>query len=216
MKTVIVASLVALMSSSVAFAEGRGRGWDADLSQVSIGVQDALNKITDASKALDVSQTAVNAANLINLPSDDINSIEQKSIGSQLSSNFIEFSKSFDANAAVDGVLVPSTQSATNVANSVSVEEINDTLKQYSDTAQVAKNIADSTRFSTNVWDLKQTSVNAANLVTVAELDTRIEVSQLSLTDQFAMNKLDVNGAVTNVVQSATNVANSIGVATGQ
>jgi hypothetical protein len=213
MKTVVVASLVALMSSSVAFAEGFRRGTDADVSQVSLGVQAALNKITDATKALDISQTAVNAANLINLPEEELDDVMQIAVGGQLASNFIEFSKSFDANATVDGKLVPSSQSATNVANSVTVAEVSDTLKQFSAMGQVATNVADSTHWGTDVWDLKQTSVNAANLVTVGDLGKSVEIGQLSLTDQFAMNKLDVNGAVTNVVQSATNVANSIGVA---
>lgn len=61
MKSVIAASVLALMTSASAYATSI----DADIGQFAMGVQEALNKIDDAKKVTITGQEAVNAANLV-------------------------------------------------------------------------------------------------------------------------------------------------------
>lgn len=182
------------------------------ISQNALIKQTATNDIGLASSATDFSQSAVNAANLvtINFKTPDLQSVTQHGVGSQYASNNIDFKYVIDANLTnVDGV-IPSTQDATNVVNSVTAEKVTKTLSQFSSTSQVASNVADSHKIGSHVWDFEQTAVNAANLVQIGNINDDLDISQSVLAGQWASNDLDVNGTVSNVVQSATNVANSI------
>lgn len=180
--------------------------------------QTAANDIAVAYKITDVSQEAVNAANLITVDaSPDLEDIEQVAVGHQSATNSIQFKLSIDGNALDDDdMLIPSAQSATNVANSATVDKVSKTLSQFSLTGQTASNTADSILdgwgygFS-KIWDLDQSAVNAANLVQIGEINDSLDISQVAFAGQLATNGIDVNGTVTNVTQSATNVANSIG-----
>ncbi len=175
--------------------------------------QYATNDIAVADTVLDVSQTAVNASNLImvDLDAPDLDKIEQVAVGDQDALNTIQFKKWIDGNATVDGDVVPSTQDATNVINSVSVKSVNYTLAQFSAVDQKARNVADSVGSNSKIWDFEQTAVNATNLVSIDEIDVGLGISQVAFVSQNASNLIDANGTVEAVVQSATNVANSIG-----
>ncbi|MBC2774383.1 hypothetical protein H6M51_16070 [Rhizobium sp. AQ_MP] len=175
--------------------------------------QYASNEIKVALTAEDVAQEAVNAANLITSGKDGagLGKVYQTAIGDQTALNTIEFKKWIDGNAKVNNVVVPSTQSATNVANSVSAPVITTTLAQFSDVTQKARNVADSVGSSSKIWDFEQTAVNATNLVSIGTIGGNLELDQVALVSQSASNLIDANGTVDKVVQRATNVANSVG-----
>lgn len=183
--------------------------------------QSAMNSIDTATTVEDVTQSAVNAANLITSEVDtpELKWVKQSAVGDQTASNVLKFKTWIDANQTeeveVDGelvdVVIPSTQDATNVANSVTLKSVSKTLLQYSDVAQDATNVAESVSYSSNVWDFEQTAVNAANLVSIGAINDALDIGQIAHADQWAMNSLTANGTVDAVVQSATNVANSIG-----
>lgn len=184
------------------------------MTQTAFVDQWAINEIDAADTVEDVSQTAVNAANLISseVETPDLEEVSQFAVGDQDAVNSIVFKTSIDGNATDDlGVLVPSTQDATNVINSVSVKSVNTTLAQFSDVDQKASNVADSVGSDSNVWDFEQTAVNATNLVSVDTITVGLGINQLAFVSQEASNLIDANGSVEAVVQSATNVANSIG-----
>ncbi|MFN7124974.1 MAG: hypothetical protein ACK4M8_03765 [Allorhizobium sp.] len=182
-----------------------------DVSQYASVDQSAVNDIKVALTAEDVAQEAVNATNLITSDLADLGEVSQTAWGNQEALNTIEFKDWIDGNAIVDGAVVPSSQSATNVINSVSAPEIRTTLAQFSDVNQKARNVADSVSSSSKVWDLNQTAVNAANLVSIGTIGGDLELGQVAFVSQNASNLIDANGTVEAVVQSATNVANSIG-----
>ncbi|MDR7029638.1 hypothetical protein [Rhizobium rosettiformans] len=177
-----------------------------DAMQFAFVDQYASNEIKVAYTAYNVSQEAVNATNLITSDAADLGEVTQTAFGDQDALNTIEFKKWIDADA-----LTPSTQSATNVINSVSAPEIRTTLAQFSAVDQKARNVADSVGDSSNVWDLNQTAVNAANLVSIGNIGGDLELDQVAFVSQNASNLIDANGMVDKVVQSATNVANSVG-----
>jgi hypothetical protein len=184
------------------------------MTQTAFVDQWAINEIDAADTVEDVSQTAVNAANLISseVETPDLEEVSQFAVGDQDAVNSIVFKTSIDGNATDDlGDLVPSTQDATNVINSVSVKSVNTTLAQFSDVDQKASNVADSVGNNSNVWDFEQTAVNATNLVSVDAITVGLGINQLAFVSQEASNLIDANGSVEAVVQSATNVANSIG-----
>lgn len=173
--------------------------------------QYASNDIEIAKTVEDVAQEAVNATNLITSDAAGLGEVTQTAFGDQDALNTIKFKQWIDGNAVVDGKVVPSTQSATNVINSVSAPVIKTTLAQFSAVDQKAKNVADSVGFGSKIWDFEQTAVNATNLVSIGAIGSDLELSQVALVSQSASNLIDANGTVDKVVQSATNVANSIG-----
>lgn len=182
------------------------------ISQSALIKQSATNDIGLASSATDFSQSAVNAANLVsvNFKTPDLESVTQHGVGSQYASNNIDFKYIIDANLTNTDGVIPSTQDATNVVNSVTAEKVTKTLSQFSATSQVASNVADSYKIGSKVWDFDQSAVNAANLVQIGDINDNLDISQTAFAAQLATNSLDVNGTVSNVAQSATNVANSI------
>lgn len=174
--------------------------------------QYAENKIEVGNIVEDVAQEAVNAANLISSEKVGLGEVYQVAYGDQDALNTIKFKYKIDGNATtLAGVLIPATQDATNVINSVSAAVISKTLSQYSDVDQKAENVADSVSGYSEVWDLNQTAVNAANLVSIGTIGGDLELDQVAYVSQNASNLIDANGMVDKVVQSATNVANSVG-----
>lgn len=173
--------------------------------------QFASNEIAIAKTVEDVVQEAVNATNLITSDKAALGIVTQVAFGDQDALNTIKFKQWIDGNNVVDGKVVPASQSATNVINSVSAPVIKTTLAQFSAVDQKAKNVADSVGFGSQIWDFEQTAVNATNLVSIGAIGSGLELSQVALVSQSASNLIDANGTVEKVVQSATNVANSIG-----
>jgi len=173
--------------------------------------QYASNEIAIAKTVEDVVQEAVNATNLITSDKAALVIVTQVAFGDQDALNTIKFKQWIDGNNVVDGKVVPASQSATNVINSVSAPVIKTTLAQFSAVDQKAKNVADSVGFGSQIWDFEQTAVNATNLVSIGAIGSGLELSQVALVSQSASNLIDANGTVEKVVQSATNVANSIG-----
>lgn len=53
--------------------------------------------------------------------------------------------------------------------------------------------------------------MNAANLVSIGNIGGSLDIEQTAEVSQLASNFIDANGSIESVVQSATNVANSIG-----
>jgi hypothetical protein len=115
------------------------------------------------------------------------------------------------------------TQTAVNASNLVDIREINNEIVQISTGSQTAINTAafDSSGFGyftevPDVYDLAQSATNVTNNVTIAEFDVsgfcacEYEVDQYADVGQVAVNSLSALGDVQNIVQSATNVANSI------
>ncbi len=183
------------------------------MTQTAFVDQWATNDIDAADTVEDVSQTAVNAANLISSDVDtpDLYEVSQFAVGDQDAVNTIVFKTWIDGNEPGDTGVIPSTQAATNVINSVTVKSVNTTLAQFSAVDQKAHNLADSVGSNSNVWDFDQTAVNATNLVSIDTIQVGTGINQLAFVSQEASNLIDANGSVQAVVQSATNVANSIG-----
>lgn len=204
------------VANSVSLGEEDGDGTAAVLDWIKQGAfvdQYATNDIKVADTVLDVSQTAVNAANLITLEMEapNLDEVSQIAVGDQDALNTIVFKKWIDGNAMEGNKVVPSTQDATNVINSVSVPSVNLTLAQFSAVDQKARNVADSVGYGSKIWDFEQTAVNATNLVSIDDIAVGLGVTQVAFVSQNASNLIDANGTVQAVVQSATNVANSIG-----
>lgn len=214
---------IGAVDEEVEAARNQSNGLDLEkIEQDAYFDQWATNDLSEGKKLEDIAQSAVNAANLISISADvgDLDEIDQVAKGDQDAKNYIEFTEWLDGNELPtadtdpDDILndvIPSTQSATNVANSVSVASVGRTLKQFSDVSQDAENVVNSEGRYSNIWDLKQTAVNAANLVSIGNIGGSLDIEQTAEVSQLASNFIDANGSIESVVQSATNVANSIG-----
>ncbi|ODT70853.1 MAG: hypothetical protein ABS75_10550 [Pelagibacterium sp. SCN 63-23] len=115
------------------------------------------------------------------------------------------------------------TQTAVNAANLIDIGTLKNEISQYSGNAQTAINTAAFEGFSyywynhaPDVWDLGQSATNVTNNVSVGEIDLRAacacgyEIDQYANADQLAKNVLSTMGDVNNIIQQATNVANSV------
>ena len=264
---------------------------DTSLSirQFAAGWQEAYNNMYDIGSADDVTQTALNALNLISLDGltdlDDaaisigaveqiayagqvadndlmgdnssdvygvvqaatnlINSIggttltwaEQDAWGHQDAQNYLVFgSGGYDA----DDDFEDPTQSAANLANLISVDELTGGIDQHANVSQSAINTAEySTDYEyhwffkhpvdATVYDFDQSATNVANSISIPAidplececleiLDLDAQIMQSAKVDQLAVNDLYATGYwgtglidVTNITQTATNIANSIG-----
>ncbi len=172
---------------------------------------------TDFSDLTGISQSATNVANSIN--SEGLVQAAKQTAGeSQFASNA--------ALATFGSTLYDLEQAATNVVNTVTAAS-SKTVNQVSDTDQVAINFIHGGMGGYDaddvVWDAEdvdvtetQAAVNAANLVNLDSLTGAIK--QDSYGSQLALNKAIfegyVGGNVYDLGQSATNVANSVTVAT--
>lgn len=225
MKTILAASVIALMATS-AMARGMGppsytppAPKSVDMEQVFEGIQAALNKIEGGEDVNDVTQTALNAANLINLPDDELDVVTQDAIGAQLAANYVNFTED----------LSDVTQSATNVLNSLTVDGMpGGSITQTTTAGQAALNAVEGIGSygwkhgkggygSDDIYDVTQTALNAANLVSLGGVGDDLNIVQTFTTGQLAANYVGALDNVSKITQSATNVANSIGaIASGE
>lgn len=174
-------------------------------------------------------QSAQNIANSIS--ADHVHSsslsieVLQRAVGEQLATNDIEF----NAGWSNDGVgLEDATQEALNAANMVSLDDGQNygLTKQVARVTQTASNDAynSSPQYGHHWWntggamDVNQSATNIANLFSAVGGTASIngpnatEFTQISVSTQLANNGLFANGNVSNVIQSATNIANSISI----
>ncbi len=170
-------------------------------------------------------QSATNVANVIE--ANELDVVYQNAGNIQLAANLVDFGS---GGWSMDHDLNKTRQTATNAVNVVTVDDLNEKIDQDSWGDQTALNTAVyvgagtgwfgwQTPFDGTVVDLKQTATNVANVITVSgnlpDISGTTEISQFSDTTQFASNVLSGMGNLSDVVQSATNVANSIGVPSG-
>lgn len=222
MKTILAASVIALMASSA-----MARGWgpppppppvpapEINMNQVFQGIQAALNKIEGGEDVSDINQTALNAANLINLPDEELDVVTQAAAGAQLAANYVNFSED----------LSEVTQSATNVLNSLTVRSVTGSITQTTTAGQAALNAVEGVGSygwkhgkggygSDDIYDVTQTALNAANLISLGSVSDDLNIVQTFTTGQLAANYVGALDNVSKITQSATNVANSIGAIT--
>lgn len=221
MKTILATSVIALMATSAfAFYKPPQNPPPApksvDMEQVFTGIQAALNKIEGGEDVNDVTQTALNAANLINLPENSIDEVVQDAVGAQLAANYVNFSEDISV----------VTQSATNVLNSLTVGSMEGgSITQTTTAGQAALNAVEGIGSygwkhgkggygSDDIYDVTQTALNAANLVSLGSVGDDLNIVQDFSTGQLAANYVGALDNVSKIAQSATNVANSIGAIT--
>jgi hypothetical protein len=197
-------------------------------------LQLAVNSATgggDASFVDDLAQEATNVANSIT--ANNVNDgwgwwpdVDQTALGAQVALNTIEFGAGAgggsgsitDTSDLSTVALNASSQAGTNVANLVTLSDLNGTSSQYASVYQKVSDVADYTGPNGGyqlgeVSGFSQTGMNAANLLTAASLPSfshDLEVSQISDSYQKVSNSLSTVGGLGNITQSATNVANSL------
>lgn len=172
-----------------------------------------------------VQQSATNVVNVFSAP--EVNDIAQDAAGYQNAYNTIEFGKGgYDADALydADGELLP-TQAALNAANMITVTDLTGQATQMADVAQSAINTMSYAGGSSyhhgwidvDVYDVGQTATNVANIFSATDIEGLdcgcVSVLQDANAMQFALNDFSGSGWTTdlnNIVQNATNVANSI------
>lgn len=195
--------------------------------------QQADNDLFGGTKSAleNIEQAATNVVNVFSGP--EVNEIVQAANSSQWANNVITFGKGgYDADALYDAddVLLP-TQSALNAVNLITVGMLNGSANQYSNSAQEAINSmtyagggimpfgygGGGYNHSIDIYDVGQTATNIANVVSatgIAGVDCGcVSVLQNAAADQYAFNDLSGSGWNTdlnNIVQNATNIANSI------
>lgn len=152
----------------------------ADLLQNLSGLQKAINMIVDVNDATDIVQEAVNAGNLVNVEDIEVElaNVEQNADLWQFAMNVV------DGDSFWTTDLTNISQSATNVANSISSEGLVTAAKQSAEGSQFATNSALGTA-SSALYGLEQAATNVVNTVTAATSKT---VKQASYTDQVAVN----------------------------
>jgi hypothetical protein len=176
-------------------------GSNSVLSSIEQAATNVVNSVT-AGTAVNIHQNVANAQGAFN--------------------TILGGSGGYDAEL-VDGELEVATQTAVNASNLVSIDTLNNEITQISTGSQVAINTA---AFSNSgfgfhvetpdVYDLEQSATNVTNSVTLSTIDLDgfcacdYEVDQFADVGQIAVNSLSTMGDVQNIVQSATNVANSI------
>lgn len=198
--------------------------------------QQADNDLFGGTKSAleNIEQAATNVVNVFSGP--EVNEIVQAANSTQWANNVITFGKGgYDADALYDAddVLLP-TQSALNAVNLITVGMLNGSANQYSNSAQEAINSmtyagggfmplgggyggGGYNNHSIDIYDVGQTATNIANVVSatgIAGVDCGcVSVLQNAAADQYAFNDLSGSGWNTdlnNIVQNATNIANSI------
>lgn len=195
-----------------------------NVSQVAGNSQEALNSATSGfgSSLYALEQAATNVANTITGTSVKV--IDQKSWTDQTAENFV-LAASYDADQ-VDweptdpDVDVTFTQAAVNASNLVEIDRLElGGIDQAAWNSQSALNEAIFVGHDADVYDFGQSATNVANNVTVGEIWSAgcgcyglYEIDQVANVGQIAENLLETTGAVNNVIQSATNIANSISI----
>lgn len=187
------------------------------------GVQDLTQSATNVINSL--------SGNVINTPSGGSHHATHTAVvqevdmrrGGQLAGNFVSFGR--EDNTGISFVDAPGlglndvTQTATNAANMISVDDLGAVTVQRAYVMQVAGNVAvpnlRSFRVggSGDIVDLTQSATNAVNVISATDLPDisgPTDITQVSSGFQLATNIAATAGAVSGVTQAATNVANSI------
>lgn len=183
------------------------------------------------SSLYNVVQTATNLMNSIS--GTTMTWAEQDAKGYQSAANYLVFGKhGYDA----DDDFEDATQAAANLANLISVDELSGGINQYANVSQTAINTAVYDTygwgwytFDSSVYDFEQSATNVVNSISIPAIDPLTcdclenlgldaQIIQGAKVDQLAVNNLYSDGYyfsglidVTNITQSATNLANSIG-----
>lgn len=171
-----------------------------------------------------IEQSASNVVNVFSGP--EVNEIIQNAASTQTAFNTIEYGKGgYDADALYDGDTLLPTQAALNAANLITVEHLTGSASQMSDVAQTAINTMSFSGdghyvphwVDVDVWDVGQTATNVANVFSATTIDGLdcgcVSIMQEAGAVQFALNDLSGSGwntDMSNIVQQATNIANSI------
>ena len=195
-----------------------------DVSQtLGFSSQTAGNTLDGVLSVTNSTQAAVNAANLATLMTVEGDIDQTVEEVDQLATNDALLVFGSVAGDMVDpdtGKVIPATQEATNVANSVSAAgaglEIETLDQSVSDATQIAANNIGASPVGgdevTGVANVNQTAVNAANLATLQDVNVSLDQSVTGL-GQLAINTVvDVDastGGISDLTQAATNVANS-------
>lgn len=180
---------------------------DDILQDVDDSLQEASNLLSNGggSSIFTFDQSAVNAANLATAAhvGDDVN-------------QDVDDLDQIASNAAVStGSIFNGVQTATNVANSLTVtgavdDDITQSVSEFFNiqpVSQSASNVADA---DVDVGEMVQNAVNAANLATAASVDDNVDQYAFDL-DQDADNlAFAFFGNINLVDQAATNVVNSL------
>ncbi|SEP97092.1 hypothetical protein SAMN05428969_1345 [Devosia sp. YR412] len=197
------------------------------VEQTAEGSQTAKNKIigTYGSTFVDLEQAATNVVNTVTAGTSK--TIEQVAHADQNASNLIIGGwggyDNIGADVDWDAEDVTYTQAALNAANLISLEKLTGAITQdVSYNPQQALNTAIFHGYDPDVYDFGQSATNVINSVTVGEIDPTIkctcydgwEIQQDAYAFQLSKNLLSTMGDVTNTVQSATNIANSISIPT--
>lgn len=207
--------------------KGENWGW---IVQVGSGDQLAVNTVDFISNDAKIKKLTQEALNVLNSVSADLALTTISQIAgygaSQNAFNYVEFGDGDDYEYYSTPALQDVTQEATNAANLVSVNLLEAdvyqtaTLDQYS--ANTALFIGDESAWGYNngsVKDLTQDATNIANIISVDSFGGNfVDLNQSMVGDQFATNTLIADGwgnngvnSISDVTQTATNVANSIG-----
>ena len=197
-------------------------GGDVDQT-LGFSSQTAGNTLDGVLSVTNSTQAAVNAANLATLMTVEGDIDQTVEEVDQLATNDALLVFGSVAGDMVDpdtGKVIPATQEATNVANSVSAAgaglEIETLDQSVSDATQIAANNIGASPVGgdevTGVANVNQTAVNAANLATLQDVNVSLDQSVTGL-GQLAINTVvDVDastGGISDLTQAATNVANS-------
>jgi hypothetical protein len=186
-----------------------------DISQTVDALQEALNTIDIDDDATGVSQTGINAANLISIDFGSLDDVRQFSeIGMiQEAINVFETQGTVRNNANLTDV----SQAGTNVLNSI---DLTVEGKTGFDINRLIQEIDNADQFSSNDIDIfngKSVDIDqgATNVMNMAAMDDLLENTggndlqqQIDDSTQMAENEFDVDLGVTDISQSAVNVMN--------
>lgn len=205
-----------------------------DINQLINGVQEALNRIEDVNEAADVTQTALNAANLINLKEiDPLGALNQAGNNlTQTAANRLEG----NVGSEIENV----TQSATNLLNSITASTVRLIDQSASGTQSATNYMSFGDYTGPEDFDAEeaatQAAFNGSNIVNLSVALTGT-IDQTSNVTQDAINTAAVSvghsgggyhtyggpgggggggyggsavGDVTDFAQQATNVTNSV------
>ncbi|MEH6655106.1 hypothetical protein [Loktanella salsilacus] len=203
--TTAIASLLAMP----AMAE------QTDISQTVNALQEALNTIRIDDDATDVSQAAVNAANIISIDFESLDDVTQSSEDGMTQNAINDFDTR--GNRRNNAVLTNIAQAGTNVLNSVDLTM--DTGQGYdiNHLSQVVDNASQTAFNDIDIRDGTSTSVDqdATNVMNMAAMDDLQEdnvthdlLQEIDDSSQFAGNNLDVDLGATDIAQDAVNVMN--------
>jgi len=220
MKKYLTTTAVSLaLAASPALADN-----ETDINQILDGVQTALNALYAEDGGSNVEQVATNAGNIISRGADSLDDISQV-IGdddpmTQLARNIVE-SEDFNISPANEDGWEDVMQSATNVLNSLSMESGASLETLYQSANASAQDAINRLRYDGDTVDVNQAAVNAANLFNASETSVGNNVSGPELQqgftygDQFALSFAtgESEDDMDDIVQGATNVVNSISVA---